>query len=578
MPETRELPPHIYPDEEPTQKASETLLASNPDLAELVDTLADYRKKKSKERAKTQSEYAKRAYGDPDFLVSTLDNISALEELKSYPLSENFGEGVENALGKAIERRWKEIEFPPQAESMEKWLTLYAESEVYGEMSERMLKKMVERCKDPKEITDFLYNLTLGGLTSSNRQTVKKTMEILHYATDVFSSDSQQAIDAELASFVKDNDTVRKNLEILDAKSSLRRQFSEFDESLRTAYKKIYNNPRFSEKYEEWKKESAVRKTEIETVTEMRNTHIGDISYNKRDVFPWSLLKNRGPLRKWSDRRFSEEFSPTLFPDGEFFTSNVPMSNDLLKERLQETKNSDQILEESECFETLAHLTPEALEQFEELRGVNDQLIEQIKSDTKYLLSPRGDLVEITDFEAKDLSFKSILYEMNPQNKLETVVTIEVGNYKYRLLLDENYALRENTEDKKSINLSDEGVYLEYLVLSHLREVRCTNNVQETSSGDKDRKEQQRKFGSRRPHRRKLPAGKSYTEEQFEYILGEYGINLKRLNKELGNTRKDGMITFVRESMVETGDRGPVRSKAPQATNELKGILEREAV
>jgi hypothetical protein len=247
-----------------------------------------------------------------------------------------------------------------------------------------------------------------------------------------------------------------------------------------------------------------------------------------------------------------------------------------INQELTKENTENKILEGEDYWGTLSWLIPEQIleeRQMVSLIESNQSLQRDIRDNTRYLLSPRGDLVEITDNLLKELGFKSILYEMDNRNRRDTIVTVKAGNFEYRILVDEYLSLRE-IKNKKIMHLPLSANFISNIILSHLREIRCSEKVNEVSENINGGDGARRAFTARRPHLRRLPTGQEPTTEQIKKALKTYDIDIIRINREAqtrGETRK---ITFVFEAQnVAIAGQNPVHSRAPEATKKLQEIL-----
>ncbi len=236
-------------------------------------------------------------------------------------------------------------------------------------------------------------------------------------------------------------------------------------------------------------------------------------------------------------------------------------------------------MREAGYWRTLGHLVPEAMvdpdkarEIRDQLRLDNERLIQEMRDDSIHFLSPRGDQIDFSDPILADLGFKGITFEMDPRNRRDTIVSLNVGNFTYQAVLDEYFALRETGPEGRSVVLPDDGELLRNILLSHLHAIRCTDTVKDTEAalpGESG----ERSFRGRRAHRRILAEGYSPTRAQILLILRDYDIDLNRWNEERARQGKERRVTYVKESEADTNQGAPVRSVAPQATNKLRAIL-----
>jgi hypothetical protein len=305
------------------------------------------------------------------------------------------------------------------------------------------------------------------------------------------------------------------------------------------------------------------------------------------DQFPFNILVQQiGPLRKWYNHQIAMEYqnmkgasaiSLHLPKMSAIFQANEHLAHVIQTAMFQENTNG-KILEEEDYWDTLSYLVPPQIQEKEQLAALietNQFLQRDIRNNTRYLLSPRGDLIEITDNILKSLGFQSILYEMDNRNRRDTIVTVKVGNFEYRILLDEYLSLRE-TKSRKTLHLPLSAHFVTNIILSHLREIRCSEKVNDINGGTNGGEGARRAFTARRPHLRHLPTGQKPTTEQIQRALTTYDIDIIRINREAETRGENRKITFVFEAQnIVIVGQGPVHSRAPEATKKLQEILNR---
>jgi hypothetical protein len=294
------------------------------------------------------------------------------------------------------------------------------------------------------------------------------------------------------------------------------------------------------------------------------------------------IFRNPSELRKLITKLYIQEnnrLNPDtqrtdiILPNFQGGIDNSEVAKGILTALLRENKNP-KTETDGTYWETLSHLHPENLdpEKIKLILQENQRLVQEIQTDTRYLLSPRGDLIEFADEDLKELGFDTILYEMDPHNKRDTTVTIKIGNFTFKLLLDEFFTFKQ-TDTKDGLLLPPEGEFLKNIILSHLREIRCSEKLNE-SGEDKGETGRRSAFYSRRAHRRKLPIGQSPSVEQIQRTWEHYHIDIPRMNKEAQAQGEGKQITFVFEvKNIAVAGLGPVRSQAPDATKKLKEII-----
>lgn len=567
------------------QSPEESAFLSIPELAKTADLATDFDKANSDKKRKVIDNLIVDLVENPNRFIQTLDSLALLKEVEAYKtelLEENLQRGVERV-------RFKK--FPPSYESLNGWLAILTESNLYGSLAERVLKQMIGKCNDSKSIISFLYELGLAGMRSNNPEIVKKTLEILALQTKTLPADSIQTIYYLLGNLDPNDKVMQKTFEIGVVFTFLSKKYgTDFIKQKNKADEIIVKDPRFNEHLREIYNADPARSQKL---LAMHKDNIGNFineygllqkasDFNK---FPFNLMvQDIGPLRKWYNNQVAKEYEekngvPVINLHLPNISAPFPIKEHLEKficlELSKENPNG-KVLENEDYWDTLSMLVPpEILEEkrLASLIATNQSLQRDIRDNTRYLLSPRGDMVEITDHLLKELGFKSILYEMDRHNRRDTVVTVKVGNFEYRILLDEYFSLRE-MKDRKAVHLPLSANFINNVILGHLREIRCSEKVNEIGDNLNGGDGARHAFTARRAHLRRLPAGQQPTSEQIKRALKTYDIDIVRINREAKASGKTHCITFVFEAQnVAIAGQEPVHSRAPEATKKLQEIL-----
>lgn len=565
----------------------ESVFASNPILAQLANELVGFDARPPKEKKTRAYGWARSMVSDPAQFTGVFDALAILKEVNAYPGLQEFVNGVRECLPKA-ERK----SFPPDPKEFEQWLTLYTESGVYKEDAEKILERFLDQCKDTKTLVDCLYALSLAGFRTSNEKVLRKTVDILQYQTNVMPPTSGQAMRTMLMMFDRDDAVLKKAMEIdFGVLFYTNTRFPEMHDQHREHMHFIMDQPEFQKRLIKDIGRDKARYDALVQFYSMPQDNLGVQSVDptaQNEImkqFPYNLLfQDIGPLRKWLNEALADELS--IRKGKKAVTLDFPYATGVYEGEsaataiytaLHAPNTDDRQMEEARYWRTLAHFIDKRLENDDALelfRNSNQKLIAGM-NDSQYLLNPSGDEIEIVDPLLQPMGFKRILFEANRKNGLETLVTLTVGNFQYRALLDEHSALRDHNT-RESIVLPSTGVFLQYIILGHLYELRCANRVKESGGGGGAGVEQ--KARSRRPHRRELPIGTRPTPEQIIHVLEKYHIDLERMNRERaaaaqGKGEKDFQrCTYVSE--VESVSGGlPIRSRAPEATALLQKIL-----
>lgn len=568
-----------------------SLLLNIPELAATANTVVSYASANSEGRRKTTERYAADFVLDPGKFTATTDALAMLEESKGYPAAT----GLRTDIARSLDR--VRPQGVPSPEVAQQWLTLLVESPLYSPVAEIVLTRFIERCKTTKDMADFMYQLALGGFSSSNPEVVQRTMEIIGFQTPILTPDSPQAILHTLSIFDTDDTTLKKAMEVDGAFYYLAsRRNPELLIKLDAAQTVVVEQPEYLEAHEAIIKANPDRHDLIAQHYQRPTSadHVLEYESDKDSIaFPLNLtIQNIGPLRKLLNDMLAQDiqqargegFTIALeLPDsmGVRYTDTLSELGQIVRDDINKNRPEVVHMETPAHLRTLACLVPPEMDgrtEWNDIADANQRLRRNMIEDSRYLLSPRGDQIEITDPMLHALGFNSITYSMSQNNRRETVVTIAAGKLcEYRALLDEYFALRDvNTHN--SIQLPQHGAFLENIILSHLREIRCSERVNEVgNAGTGTPGETRRAFSSRRAHRRILPEGQSPTTQQITRILGEYDIDLVRFNREREAAGDARRVTYVYEvENVSIAGVGPVRSRIPEATRQLQELLHQQ--
>lgn len=581
-----------YPEEDailegaPTS-AQDSILLSVPELAHSAQVATTFKELNSAGRARLAERYVHEAVTNPRALIEFFDALHILEESGAYPLASSLRQTIETHIDKLST---KEI---PTAAVMEQWLTLYTESATYKPLAEKILRRLVERCKTPREITTLLYRLAEGGFESSNSEVIKHTLHILGYETPILTPQSPQARQYFLAMFDLDDAVLKDAMEIdgaffyiaysyepdllsrISSAQDIIQQQREFDVEMDQIAST--NRGRFVKLLEHYNRETS-------------GGRVADLEGVNPNEFPLKLLMDDiGPLR-----RVLNEFMAVRMADAATgnFAANLDLPGysgvrgadslvglgTIVRDYLNRRRDEVLVMDKASYVQSLSYVLPPSMEHFtnyDRISNANSELRREMTENSLYLLSPRGDRVSINDQLLGEIGYHEIMFQMDPRNKRQTIVTLAVGNKcEFTVLLDEHFALRE-ARSQRGILLPAHGAFLEHIILSHLREIRCSERVNETGGHTPETPHDRRRaFTSRRPHRRILPEGQSPTSVQIARILAEYDVDLVRMNREraaLGESRK---ATYVFEvEHISVPGTGPVRSQTPEATKRLHAII-----
>ena len=384
-----------------------------------------------------------------------------------------------------------------------------------------------------------------------------------------------------------DDETLKKCLDIDTARDYLvYPKYPELEgiyyDGMQTAMQNKENQAEFDKMQSQWDpiKQRKLNRLLRDGAKAKQNMTLEDMT---SDDYPNNILfKNPTELRKLITKLYVQEQNrlnvdqhriEVLLPNLQGGVTREDIIKVIKKALSGDTKGST-IETDSDYWESLSHLLPEDIDQetLDLIAQENKRLVQEMQDNTRYLLSPRGDLLEITDDNLKQLGFESILFEMDPRNKRDTTVTVKIGKFNFKLLLDEFFTFKQ-ADTKNGLLLPADGEYLKNIILSHLHEIRCSDKLNVAGGNTGQQTGGRSAFHSRRAHRRELPAGQSPTTEQISRSWEHYHVDLIRMNKEAlaKGATKEYTFVFEVESIATTGI-GPVRSQAPDATKKLNAI------
>ncbi|HCC50340.1 MAG: hypothetical protein A2445_03875 [Candidatus Jacksonbacteria bacterium RIFOXYC2_FULL_44_29] len=575
--------------EGPPQNPEESAFWILPEVGRAVELIERYEKMNSEGRGNIVRELAKKLANDPKQWENFNDALNIVREQNE--LSPDRISELQSKIDARLEKNPEFEPFPPSVQVLEHWLSLIGESALYGPAGEKMLKKMVEKCTNPKIITELLYNLALGGLTSSNESVNEKTLEILCLNTGILTPDSPQASKYLLAFFDSDDAVLKPAMELDHAIEFIGKlKNPQSVENRHETLSSIYRNPGFASQFDKIKNDDPARMEAIVRMYSRSTDEFNLATVSDPNAFPYNLaMRSPGPLREWCNERVAEEVSrrdgtialnlhlPNV--EGTINFDSLEEASEHIRRKLQEPNSNNSAIEGKLFWQTLARLSPSALtpEQITDFTELNRELSDNIKNDPKYLLSPRGDSVEIINNALNRLGFKKIQFNMNPHNRRDTIVSLTIGNFTYQINLDEFMSLRD-TFDDASVTLPQSGAFLNNVILSHLHAIRCRETAVEAYQTVTEQIEPtagRNPLTARRAHLRTLPTGQNPTPEQIEFARKDADIDLIRVNAERAargiTTKKTYVRAFVSDNLEGST---PLESRATAAvTTRLDQIL-----
>lgn len=593
MPE-RQLPirpfPEVarFPDEPPLDgapaSAAESIFLSIPELGRAANAASQHGELNSDARRRFLEQRAAELMTDPQRCVQFLDALAVLQAAAPSAQLTNFS----GELATALDRVHLDIK-TFSSERLHDWIELSVESAIYRPLAERILKRAIEHCPDTASITKLLYNLALGGLASSNPRVAERAMEILSYQSELLPANSVQALNYLLASFDLNDDVLQRAMEIDGALTFLCKiHRPELFEKKQDAHDQIAETALFKKGTTKIFRADPKRLKALHKFYGQSSSDLGVLQFNEdthTDLtqWPWPLVLQGGPLRRWFNDRMAPELSQREnqerislhLPERDIVVG--PPVGHMIQKQLESPTATPRVLTEAPYWKTLAYLTPDDLsvEDCTRLRDWNAQLREEMQTNTRHLLSPRGDRLEIRDDLLTALGIKEVLFAMHDQNKRETIVTLTIGRYHFQALLDEYFSL--------NMVLPQMGEFLLSVILSHLHAIRCSDTVTEIGGPSSSKRkpetvgEKRTSATARRAHRRHLPPGQHPTPDQISRVLKEYEIDLVRMNREAearGETSQITFVTEIEEAAESAGSHEPIRSRAPLAATQLRKKLE----
>ncbi len=607
------------PPEPPLEGApqDETGSVFTPSLISAINVLMDYSRGNGAERRRIVEQEAHQAIHSPARLTRLCDSLALLDEVvRSREVNEDeIGDpsayAQANELIQAIREQLDAVRLRklPNAESMHGWVELLSQEGTYSDDAERVLRHVVRHAKSPRRVTDVMYSISEGALFSGDRRVEETALRILIGDTTVIPPTSDQYQSSTLAEYDLNDEVLRRMMEVKAAMAvKIRFDFPHLaavqDQRIGDATRDMDRATAFADRLVAIQRADPGRYQAIARHQALAFASGGEVTQIDRPDIGYSdflmqLHRRAGPVRRrvneMIDRHTPSEQGRIrvncVFPGNEVvqvFDDQAEV-NEYILEQLQAPNESGQPLEDREHWQTLGHMVPEQLrgDWYIPMAQMNRRLIDDMTGDTPYLLSPRGDMVEITDPALQELGMQHLLYEMSPDNLRDTIVTLRIGNFDYRLLLDEHFTLRETNQRHRQLQLPLAGEFMMHVILSHMREILCNSTVNEPTTPGGAGTGARRAHTVRRPHRRVLPLGHRPTRAQIELAMGEHGIDLVRMNRDREARREaaqaqdeaadERWVTYVfPKKRIAVAGQDPVRSRAPEATQRLHRLLEEE--
>lgn len=223
---------------------AESIFLSTPELSNAANFIVTYKKTENKLiKKELVRQMAQEFLHDPRHLTAFFDAVELLQELESYQ-AKKLKKEVEQALSEATFHTLpnKTID---RAEEMRRWITIYAESKVYQNIAEQVLRKLLEQCKNEADVVDVCYSMAMGGLRDSNPMVVRKTLQILGHLAPVMGPGTKAGLLFELAKHSPDPATFALARDIDSAINLLRDRFEGYKEKIDNAVQRIQTHKSF---------------------------------------------------------------------------------------------------------------------------------------------------------------------------------------------------------------------------------------------------------------------------------------------------------------------------------------------
>ena len=583
---------------------------NNEAMLEVIQDIAEHQSLPKNKRANLLAKKSGLLINNPRALKRTallleiLGNDDGIFDQQTIEQIDSYKAEVYDAVYDAAGARYTPI---PDEEDLYSWLDFasmtetsrFAKShpearEFLNKIGRRRIGEIATRFNDANSTIDMVYKITKAGFTSGNIDVVRFTLDLLYGQTEIMPFGSDQFFDVWFGAGVATGESRKKARELTRARAVMASMFypgvliKSRQNLILARQKDIFETHILKRKAE---KIAIVGTSEFNAdIAELQDDLFG-IGARLRHVAPIKLGQKRdlggrdgisGPLIEHVDMltglRSSSRFKNgkreayVCLPNVKKMVKGTTKEiNELIKDGLDNSEKLE--LTELKHFATLAQLLPEGITRKQLLAIVEatDDKKLRIKHEQLHTLSPRGDTIEFTDPVLTKLGLKNVTYRMDPDDKSQVLFIISVGNSQFTGRLSQAHELQH--KNGWNMPLPEAGAFIEHVIVSHLAEILCTDNV-----GDFDENgnmtEQRKAFSSRRAHRRILPEGKRPTPEQVIKILDVYGIDLTEKNYLRRLNGDDGYITWVREvDNIALSGNGAVTSRAQFALNELNKIL-----
>lgn len=598
------------------------------------NTILDYESQlKSADKKAVALRFAEGLASNPDrFLeaITTLDKVEITHPDKHTKTIADIRADLEENL----ERVSHQLPTPYEKQ-VGGFMKISVENLEHKEMAEKVLRGYVLGRKTQAQIVDLAYNMCLYALKSQNPEIEEYTARILAYDTEILKIADNQAADLTTAAISDDKDILAKFLAV-DRTTYLLRQIHVpglhpiFEQALNqlTAsqafmqyYMGLKNDP---SKRPFWNAIQAHYEYEVShpLFAQDKPEYIRIAKELDSDNEVSNLLFRDDPLLRLYWNKLDQFFQNNekgniqviqiVMPDGTIRPCKLIITAESIatgeevdeKTAIFETlraiyyEKSQTVTNAEAIVYALTHLKPPNFEEKDALKL--EELRLKYKRDlwdkVSCSLSPHGDLVMVEDETLKASGLPQILFEFgevdhrDKQGQIKTVrtanetkITLALGKCQVVLTLDKHHTLK-GLNRKDLILDKATKVWWETILLAYLRDLTCENESQNLVipedikhlKGQEYHVKKGELYTSRKAHRRKLPQGQSFTEEQRKIILQELGIDLAKYNEDRNQTRQTGMYTWVKTiDEVKVGTRKPIKVRIPNATKQINQLLKK---
>jgi len=462
-------------------------------------------------------------------------------------------------------------------QSLGGWLELMVKRLAYREQAAEILSGMFASTKGERDSVDFLYTLGVAGIKAGIKhddpEITRQLAETFLCQNSVVVPSSRQAFNLWIAMISKDDEVLKKRFDLASAVSFLgihfapeayekhyqaTKAFREWPETERVITGQRRDNPKRLAQIMEFllaeKERSPLGRAFAQYPAEVLERWPGNFIFGEsstlREVLDeLAIRENEAAALVWLQGKGSR-----------IFEANSDLGPFLLSE-LQSNMPENGPITRPDGVAALYYLTPMlSSEKHRELSEQARSLRERIYQSQQRYVSPSGDKFTIEVPLFKGLGFESILFEEGTP-RIHTNVTLRVGNFDFKLTLDRKHNLRELNGERGFPVATFKRGFFEQLVLGYFHALVCGEELvlkhgrEGCAAPEAD--EAKRAFNGMRGHRRKLPAGQRYSDEQVEHYLREKDGDLRRLNLELGLTRETGQITYVKAKDPPNGKKLP---------------------